>query len=117
MDKVSYALGLSLGQNIKSSGVNKLEYNDLMAGMKAMLKIAESRDDFDYDRFFTSFATVWRDISTPEFQYRRVLQDPHPLNYLRINVTLQQYDKFNETYNIKEGDNMYLAPEDRILVW
>lgn len=37
MDKVSYALGLSLGQNIKSSGVNKLEYNDLMAGMKAIM--------------------------------------------------------------------------------
>jgi putative endopeptidase len=88
-----------------------------MAGVKAMLKIAESKDDFDYDRFFTSYAKIWRNISTPETQYMRVMQDPHPLNYLRGNVTLQQFDKFNETYDIKEGDNMYLAPEDRILVW
>lgn len=44
-------------------------------------------------------------------------QDPHPLSYLRVNVTAQQFDEFYETYGIKEGDNMYLAPEDRILVW
>lgn len=115
---ISYYNNVSVWNGVNPDG-NMLQGEAVadMAGMKAMLKIAESRDDFDYDRFFTSFATVWRDISTPEFQYRRVLEDPHPLNYLRINVTLQQYDKFNETYDIKEGDNMYLAPEDRILVW
>jgi putative endopeptidase len=32
-------------------------------------------------------------------------------------VTLQQFDEFLDTYGIKEGDGMYLAPEDRILVW
>ena len=31
--------------------------------------------------------------------------------------TLQQFDEFLETYDIKEGDGMYLAPEDRIAVW
>jgi predicted metalloendopeptidase len=30
---------------------------------------------------------------------------------------LQQFDEFIETYNIKPGDGMYLAPEDRVLVW
>ena len=43
--------------------------------------------------------------------------DLHAPAYLRTNVTLQQFDEFLETYDIKEGDNVYLAPEDRILVW
>ena len=37
MDKVSYALGLSLGQNMASSGVKSIEYDDLVAGMKAIM--------------------------------------------------------------------------------
>ena len=46
-----------------------------------------------------------------------VLTDTHPIAYLRANVTLQQYDEFIETYDIKEGDGMYIAPENRIAVW
>lgn len=37
MDKVSYALGLSLGQNMMSSGVKTLEFDDMVAGMKAIM--------------------------------------------------------------------------------
>lgn len=37
MDKVSYALGLSLGQNMLSSGVKTLNFDDLAAGMKAIM--------------------------------------------------------------------------------
>ena len=45
------------------------------------------------------------------------LQDTYPLNFLRTNVTLQQFEKFYETFDIGPGDGMYLAPEDRIPVW
>ena len=34
-----------------------------------------------------------------------------------VNAVLQQFSQFHETYGIKEGDGMWLAPEDRILVW
>lgn len=88
-----------------------------MAGIKAMLKIAEGHEDFDYDAFFTACATVYRRLNTYELEYYRLMQDVHPLNYLRTNVTLQQFDEFLDTYDIREGDNMYLAPEDRITVW
>lgn len=46
-----------------------------------------------------------------------VEEDVHPLKYLRVNVVLQQFDEFLETYGIKEGDQMYLAPKDRIIIW
>ena len=45
------------------------------------------------------------------------LEDVHPMNYLRVNATLQQYDEFFDFYGITEGDNMYLAPEDRVAIW
>ena len=41
----------------------------------------------------------------------------HALAYLRVNVVVQQFDEFYDTYNIKEGDGMYLANEKRLSVW
>ena len=41
----------------------------------------------------------------------------HPLPFHRINIMLQQYDEFIETYGIKPGDGMYLSPEKRVGVW
>lgn len=38
MDKISYAIGLSLGQNLMGSGVSKLEYTDLAAGIQDVLE-------------------------------------------------------------------------------
>ena len=38
MDKISYAIGLSMGQNLMGSGVTSLEYADLAAGIKDVLE-------------------------------------------------------------------------------
>lgn len=37
--------------------------------------------------------------------------------YLRVNATLAQFEELLYFYGIKEGDGMYLAPEDRVAVW
>ena len=41
----------------------------------------------------------------------------HPAEMLRVNVTVAQFDEFQQTYGITEGDGMYVAKEDRIAVW
>ena len=46
-----------------------------------------------------------------------VATNEHPVEAYRCNIPVQNYDEFLETYGIKEGDGMYLAPEDRIRVW
>ncbi len=88
-----------------------------MGGLKIALSIASREKDFDYDMFFRQFADLWK-ISEPEEAERaRFKMDAHPLNYLRINVSLQQFEEFYKTYGIQEGDGMYLAEEKRISVW
>ena len=47
----------------------------------------------------------------------QLTQDSHPLDYSRTNVPVQQFEEFYEAFDVKEGDNMYLAPEDRLIVW
>ncbi|MCR5355843.1 MAG: M13 family metallopeptidase, partial [Lachnospiraceae bacterium] len=104
------------GQNAIGNNVQGEVIADI-AGIKAMLMIAAETPGFDYDEFFRSYAGIWRRVNSREFEEFCLFKDPHPLTYLRTNVTLQQFDEFLETYDIREGDNMYLAPEDRISVW
>ena len=81
-----------------------------------MLRIAAGKPGFDYDRFFRSFAELWLTKDNMTTARARV-DDAHPMPYLRINVTLQQFDEFLDCYGITEGDGMYLAPEDRVSIW
>ncbi|MBR1808379.1 MAG: FKBP-type peptidyl-prolyl cis-trans isomerase [Paludibacteraceae bacterium] len=58
MDKISYALGLSLGQNLLGSGVKELNYQDLAIGIKDVLEAKQPKITYQeaqqiLNRFFT----------------------------------------------------------------
>ena len=88
-----------------------------MGGMKCILAIAAQQKDFDYEAFFRQYATIWRMQGLPAYLITLVAQDTHPMRYLRVNATLAQFDEFVDFYGIREGDGMYIAPEDRVAVW
>lgn len=115
---IKYFDTITVWEGQKANGTNfHTETIADMAGIKAVLRIAENLDDFDYDKFFRAYAKTMRRLNTREIEYQRLTQDVHAPQYLRTNVTLQQFDEFYDTYGIEEGDNMYLAPEDRVTVW
>ena len=87
-----------------------------MAALKCILRIAAEKQGFDYDKFFRAYADRCAVKETLAMAMAR-LEDEHPMNYLRINANLQQYDEFLNFYGITEGDKMYLAPEDRVAIW
>lgn len=88
-----------------------------MGGLKVVLYLASKITDFDYDLFFRSYARLWRENVPLEAEKAAFSGDPHPLAFYRINVGVQQFDEFYETYGVTEKDGMYLAPEKRIKVW
>lgn len=47
MNKISYALGLSIGNNFKSSGINDLELSDFTEGVKDILENKEPKISYD----------------------------------------------------------------------
>ena len=87
-----------------------------IAGMTIGLNIASKDEGFDYDLYFRSHSKLWVKQSTLIVEQSDIFNE-HPLYYLRINATCQQFEEFHETYDLKEGDLMYLAPEDRIAIW
>ncbi len=88
-----------------------------MAGVACLLRLAAKEENFDYDLFFRSYSKLWASNIAANNEYYYGAYDEHPLYYLRVNAVVAQFDEFYETYDIKEGDGMYIAPENRIKIW
>ena len=68
-------------------------------------------------RFFMSWATVWRTLSRDDALRNQVKTDPHSPGRTRATQPLVNIDAFYEAFDIKEGDGMWLAPEERVRIW
>ncbi|MEC5395273.1 M13 family metallopeptidase [Bergeyella sp. RCAD1439] len=68
-------------------------------------------------RFFLSWATVWRTKSTDQYVQNQVKTDPHSPGYYRAFAPLLNIDAFHNAFDTKPGDKMYKAPEERIKIW
>ncbi|WP_026888055.1 M13 family metallopeptidase [Clostridium beijerinckii] len=97
---------LTVGENISDLG-----------GMACVLDIAKKLENPDLKDLFENYATVWREISTSELKEYLLNNDPHSPKKVRVNAVLSQFEDFYKTYNIKEGDRMYVRPEDRVGIW
>lgn len=68
-------------------------------------------------RFFMSWATVWRTKSRDEALRTQIKTDPHSPGMIRATQPLLNIQEFYDAFGIKEGDEMYLAPEKRVQIW
>lgn len=68
-------------------------------------------------RFYMSWGTIWRTKTRDEALKNQIKTDPHAPGMYRAYMPLQNVDAFYEAFNIVEGDNMYLNPEDRVRIW
>ena len=69
------------------------------------------------ERFFLSWGTIWRAKILDEALKNQVRTDPHSPGYNRANQPLKNMDAFYATFNVQEGDKMYLPKEDRVYIW
>ena len=68
-------------------------------------------------RFYMGFAQVWRSKMRDEQQIALIKSDPHAPGQFRANGTVQNQPGFYAAFGVKEGDRMYLAPEQRVIIW
>ncbi|MGZ3835960.1 MAG: M13 family metallopeptidase, partial [Mucilaginibacter sp.] len=68
-------------------------------------------------RFFLSFAQVWRLKNSDETMRMRINLDPHSPEKYRTNGPLSNMPAFYKAFDIKPGDKMYREEKDRVKVW
>ncbi len=109
------------GQDSYGAKINgKLTVSENIAdlgGIAAALEAAKSEDDFSAEEFFTNFARIWRMKARPEFMQMLASVDVHAPGHLRTNIQLPNFDEFHETFGVQEGDGMWRAKEDRVIIW
>jgi putative endopeptidase len=69
------------------------------------------------ERFFIGYAQVWRAKLREEFLRQLVLSNPHSPPEFRVKGPLQNSPEFFEAFGVKEGDGMWLPPEERVKIW
>lgn len=68
-------------------------------------------------RFFIGYAHLFHSKYTDNVLADRLKADTHSPYPARINGAVAQIDDWYELFDVKEGDKLYLAPEDRIRIW
>lgn len=107
---------LTLGENIA-------DFGGLNIAWDAFQKTAESKSTEKIDgftpqqRFFLSYAGVWRQNILDKELARRLKEDVHSPGEARVNVPLYNIDAFYDAFGIKEDAKRYRAPQDRAVVW
>lgn len=107
----------TLGENIGDLGGVNAAYDGLLMYLKAN-GTPDLIDGYTpQQRFFISWATVWRTKSRDEAIKNQVKTDPHSPGMYRAYVPVQNVDAFYDAFNIKTGDGMYIQPEKRVKIW
>lgn len=68
-------------------------------------------------RFFMSWATVWRTLAREDALRTQVKTDPHSPGHIRATQPLKNVEAFYQAFDIKEGDPMFLPVDQRVSIW
>jgi putative endopeptidase len=107
----------TLGENIGDLGGVNVAYDALQLLFKKEGK-PDMIDGYTAEqRFFMSWATVWRTKYRDEALKNRIKTDPHSPGMVRATQPLKNVDAFYDAFDVKEGDGMYLSEADRVKIW
>ncbi|MEM7277509.1 MAG: M13-type metalloendopeptidase [Pseudomonadota bacterium] len=106
----------TLGENIGDLGglsIGLLAYKMSLDGEEAPVM-----DDLTgVQRVIIGYAQVWRNKYRDEALRNLIGTDPHSPSMYRTNGAVRNVPEFYEAFDVKEGDALYLAPEDRVKIW
>ncbi|CAN7203241.1 M13 family metallopeptidase [Duganella sp. LjRoot269] len=107
---------LTLGENIADNSGIAIAYKAYKLSLGG--KPAPVIDGLTGDqRFYMGFGQVWRSKMRDEQQIVLIKTDPHSPGQFRANGTMVNQPGFYEAFGVKPGDKMYVAPEQRVIIW
>jgi putative endopeptidase len=106
----------TLGENIGDLGGLSIA----LKAYKMSLNGAEAAemDGFTGEqRVFIGYAQAWRNKARDEALRVQINTDPHSPADFRVNGIVRNIPEFYTAFDVKEGDSLYLAPEQRVKIW
>jgi putative endopeptidase len=107
---------LTTGENMADIGGIAIAYDAFK--MTKQGQDSTKIDGFTPDqRFFMSFAQIWRSKYKDETVRQRIKTDPHSPAMWRVLAPLMNFTPFYQAFNVKEGDKMFRPAAERIKIW
>ncbi|SMB90713.1 Endothelin-converting enzyme 1 [Hymenobacter roseosalivarius DSM 11622] len=120
LDSVFVNGKLTMGENLADFGGLNIAFTALQKQLK---KKYPNGDVPKYDgftpeqRFFLSWAQIWRTNARPEYLRQQVLTDSHSPAQYRTNGPLMNMPQFYEAFGCKEDAKMVRAQNQRARIW
>jgi putative endopeptidase len=106
----------TLGENIGDLGGLNMAYNAYRISLKGQEPPVINGLTGD-QRFFLSWAQVWRAKYRDGVLREQVLSDVHSPAYFRVNGAVRNMEPWYKAFNVQPGDKLYLPPEERVSIW
>ncbi len=107
---------LTLGENIADFGGLTVAYHAYMKSLEGKEK-TEVQGYTPEQRFFISFAQIWKGVGTDEYYRTQVATDPHSPTEFRVNGTLSNMPEFFAAFNIPENTPMRNSGDKLVTIW
>jgi predicted metalloendopeptidase len=115
---VSFYDGYEVYPGLAAKGEKEVSENVAdLGGIRLLLDLGASQTSFDYGKFFNYAATNFCDIASRSRFLAKNYNDVHAFGRVRINRCFASLNEFANTYSLREGDHMYVAPSDRVAIW
>jgi putative endopeptidase len=107
---------LTMGENIADLGGLTLAREAYLASLNG--KPAPVIDGLTGDqRVFLGWAQAWRGKVTDDYVRKQVVSDPHSPRQFRVNGVVRNIDAWYPSFNVKQGEALYVAPDQRVHIW
>ncbi|MBT43783.1 MAG: peptidase M13 [Idiomarina sp.] len=107
---------LTLGENIGDLAGLTIAYEAYKKSLNG--EPSPELDGFTGEqRVFIGWAQVWRGKYREDAIREQVMSDPHSPAEYRVNGTVVNVPAFYEAFDVEEGDELYVAPENRVTIW
>jgi putative endopeptidase len=108
---------LTLGENIADFGGLSISLDALKKAWEKNPPKKEIDGFTPLQRFFLSYAQIWKGSIREKELMRRIREDEHSPSEARVNGALYNVPEFYEAFKIQPTNTRYIAPENRALVW
>lgn len=116
VDDIPINPDLTMGENVGDLGglsVAYQAYRNSLAGEDAPVIDGLTGDQ----RFFLAYGQIWRRKYTDADLRHRMYADPHSPSEFRVNGIVRNMDAWYDAFDVKPGDKLYLAPDERVRIW
>jgi putative endopeptidase len=107
---------LTMGENIGDMGGVSLALDAYHASLRG--RAAPVIDGLTGDqRVFLGWAQVWRQKIRDETLRQGLVSDPHSPARYRVNGVIRNIDAWYSAFQVQAGDELYVAPANRVRIW